>query len=166
MREDFPLRMAWILRGPPWFRWVPRIPVAKRPSGAPGAAGRSDLLQVLYFGGYIPLHGVDVILEAARRLGPTAGITFTLVGDGQDAPAAAAFIKQHQLTHVRMVRDMDVRAEADRALRLPVGCVSRNLRQLTQGTRRGSSQGVPVAGCRPTDPLRPEPGRGGGAPRA
>jgi glycosyltransferase involved in cell wall biosynthesis len=38
-------------------------------------------LRVLFYGTYLPLHGADVIVEAARLLPDT--ITFTLVGEGQ-----------------------------------------------------------------------------------
>lgn len=61
-------------------------------------------LRVLYFGGFIPLHGVPVILEAARILGPDAGIAFELVGEGQEASAVQRFIVAHQLPHVGLVR--------------------------------------------------------------
>lgn len=40
-------------------------------------------LRVLYFGQFIPLHGVEQILQAARLLGDTPAIRFTLIGDGQ-----------------------------------------------------------------------------------
>ena len=42
-------------------------------------------LQVLYAGGFLPFHGVPVIVAAARRLaegGPSAAVRFRLVGDG------------------------------------------------------------------------------------
>jgi len=38
---------------------------------------------VLYFGTYIPLHGVEIILQAARECGDDPGIRFILLGDGQ-----------------------------------------------------------------------------------
>ena len=43
----------------------------------------SETFRVLFVGTYIPLHGVDVILEAARYLAYDPDIRFFLVGSGQ-----------------------------------------------------------------------------------
>jgi glycosyltransferase involved in cell wall biosynthesis len=43
----------------------------------------SETFRVLFVGTYIPLHGVDVILEAARYLAGAPDIRFSLVGSGQ-----------------------------------------------------------------------------------
>ena len=43
----------------------------------------SETFRVLFVGTYIPLHGVDVILEAARYLAGDLDIRFSLVGSGQ-----------------------------------------------------------------------------------
>ena len=43
----------------------------------------SETFRVLFVGTYIPLHGVDVILEAARYLANDPDIRFFLVGSGQ-----------------------------------------------------------------------------------
>jgi glycosyltransferase involved in cell wall biosynthesis len=45
--------------------------------------------RVAFFGSYLPLHGVETIVAAARRLGGT-GIRFLLVGSGQTFAAADA----------------------------------------------------------------------------
>lgn len=39
--------------------------------------------EVLFFGSFIPLHGIDTIIEAAKLLKRNRKIKFTLVGDGQ-----------------------------------------------------------------------------------
>jgi glycosyltransferase involved in cell wall biosynthesis len=39
--------------------------------------------RVLFFGTYVPLHGIEAILEAAARLRAEADIGFTLIGAGQ-----------------------------------------------------------------------------------
>jgi glycosyltransferase involved in cell wall biosynthesis len=68
-------------------------------------AGRtSPPVRVLYFGGFIPLHGVSVILDAARRLGPNAGISFELIGDGENAAEAERRIAGEGLCHVSLMR--------------------------------------------------------------
>ena len=61
-------------------------------------------LRVLYVGGFIPLHGVSTIVEAARRIPATAGVRFDLVGDGQDAPMVERMLIETPLPHVRLIR--------------------------------------------------------------
>jgi glycosyltransferase involved in cell wall biosynthesis len=74
----------------------PRSPLAPRPP--------SPRFEVLYFGGYIPLHGLEHVLAAARRL-QREGVGFTLVGDGQEYQAIRARARAWGLEHVRFVRD-------------------------------------------------------------
>jgi len=68
-----------------WRVWVGADPTGlpecppEEPAGGP--------VSVLYFGTYIALHGVDTILEAARRL-KGEDIRFTLLGRGQGLEAA------------------------------------------------------------------------------
>lgn len=50
---------------------------------APRAGGP---LRVLFFGTYVPLHGVDTIVEAAHLLRADGDIHFTLIGKGQMYP--------------------------------------------------------------------------------
>lgn len=47
------------------------------------AVGDGSVLRVLYFGQFVPLHGVEVILKAAHLLREWPAIRFTLIGDGQ-----------------------------------------------------------------------------------
>ncbi len=83
---------------------------AARPCDKPASrepitlAGGPPPLRVVYFGGFIPLHGVPVILDAARHLGPDAGISFELIGDGQDADEAERRVRTEGLRHVRLLR--------------------------------------------------------------
>jgi glycosyltransferase involved in cell wall biosynthesis len=57
---------------------------------------------VLYVGGFLPLHGVDVILGAAERLSVEGGpaVVFDLVGDGIEYHAMRARAAQAGLTNV------------------------------------------------------------------
>jgi glycosyltransferase involved in cell wall biosynthesis len=57
-------------------------------------------LEVLYFGGYIPLHGLDYVLGAAERLADLADLRFSLVGDGQE------FARIRDLVHARALRNV------------------------------------------------------------
>ncbi len=88
---------------------APAIQRGAEPAGGGPAAtsiggDHSDALRVLYFGGFIPLHGVPVILDAARHLGPDAGIIIELIGDGQDADLAEQRVRSEGLAHVRLRR--------------------------------------------------------------
>ncbi len=47
----------------------------------------SDRFRVLFYGSYLPLHGVDVIVRAARLLARSP-VSFTMVGGGQTYSAA------------------------------------------------------------------------------
>lgn len=44
----------------------------------------SGTLRVLGYGSYLPLHGYDVVAEAARLLSPDEGISFDLIGSGPE----------------------------------------------------------------------------------
>jgi glycosyltransferase involved in cell wall biosynthesis len=65
----------------------------------------ADGLEVVYYGGYIPLHGLEHVLGAARRLRGVPDVRFTLVGDGQEYPAIAAQAERWGLTNVRFARE-------------------------------------------------------------
>jgi glycosyltransferase involved in cell wall biosynthesis len=53
-------------------------------------------LQVLFYGQFIPLHGIDTIIEAARLLRETP-VRWTLVGHGQEAPRIRAMLARDPL---------------------------------------------------------------------
>jgi glycosyltransferase involved in cell wall biosynthesis len=56
--------------------------------GAAGSApARPGCCEVLFYGSMIPLHGVDVIVGAARRLASAPEIRFHLIGQGQTLSA-------------------------------------------------------------------------------
>lgn len=44
-----------------------------------------NIFNVLFFGSFSPLHGIDIILESARLLGDHSGIHLTVIGKGQVA---------------------------------------------------------------------------------
>ncbi len=60
--------------------------------------------KVLYFGSFIPLHGVEHILGAARELRGEAGIEFHLVGDGQNYEKAQRLAQENNLSNVHFLR--------------------------------------------------------------
>lgn len=93
---------------------VPRSKLCRVPVGADrrafrlGEAARpprlAGPLQVVYIGGFLPLHGVETAVEAATilegRHGPRLA-TFTLIGDGMTAPRAERDIAARGLRSVR-----------------------------------------------------------------
>lgn len=65
-----------------------------RGGGDPGCR-----LRVLGYGSYLPLHGYDVVAEAARMLSPEEGILFELIGSGPERARIDALCDG--LPHVR-----------------------------------------------------------------
>jgi glycosyltransferase involved in cell wall biosynthesis len=57
---------------------------------------------VLFFGNYLPLHGVDTIVAAAALLAGVRSIRFDLIGDGQTFPGVERFVRERNLTNVRL----------------------------------------------------------------
>jgi glycosyltransferase involved in cell wall biosynthesis len=57
---------------------------------APDASGEGNGLLAQFYGSYIPLHGVEVILQAIGKLGADSGLRFELVGRGQTYAEARA----------------------------------------------------------------------------
>jgi len=57
---------------------------------------------VVFFGSFLPLHGADVIIEAARLVGAQdASVEFLFVGSGQTLPAAQKIAESAGLRNVR-----------------------------------------------------------------
>src|SRR5581483_7662831 len=79
-------------------------PVGARDPGTVPRAPASPPLRVLYFGGFVPLHGLDTILAAARCIPRGAGVCFDLVGDGQEADAVASSLAADPVPNVRFTR--------------------------------------------------------------
>jgi glycosyltransferase involved in cell wall biosynthesis len=65
---------------------------------------QSDAFRVVYFGQYIPLHGVRYVVEAAKLLEEHQDISFELVGDGQTYEEAAALAERLQVPNVTFRR--------------------------------------------------------------
>ncbi len=60
----------------------------------------SETFRTLFVGTYIPLHGVDVILEAARYLAGDPNIRFLLVGSGQLREEMESMARKRGLSQV------------------------------------------------------------------
>ena len=61
-----------------------------------------EIFDVLFIGTYIPLHGIDVIVESAKILSEHKDIKFTLVGDGQTKQEIESKIKEYNLNNIQL----------------------------------------------------------------
>ena len=69
-------------------------------SRGPSPVGEGGPFRVVYFGQYIPLHGVNYIVEAAKILEDDPDIRFELVGDGQTYEEASSLAERLQVKNV------------------------------------------------------------------
>jgi glycosyltransferase involved in cell wall biosynthesis len=67
----------------------------------------NNLFQVLYYGTYIPNHGVEVIVEAARLLQDDTTICFEMVGDGPEKEKAVSLAKSYNLKNITFIEWLD-----------------------------------------------------------
>jgi glycosyltransferase involved in cell wall biosynthesis len=97
-----------------WFEETHNISAARFrlvPTGAddrifypiPASLQKSAQFTVLYYGTFIPNHGVQTIVEAASLLVDEPSICFELIGDGPDRAAAMAYVQERKLTNVTFV---------------------------------------------------------------
>jgi glycosyltransferase involved in cell wall biosynthesis len=97
-----------------WFRSTYGLPASRFrlvPTGAddrtfhplPDRELSTDRFRVLYYGTFIPNHGVEYVVEAARLLADTEGICFEFIGDGPERPKAQALVERHGLSNVEFV---------------------------------------------------------------
>jgi glycosyltransferase involved in cell wall biosynthesis len=63
----------------------------------------NDVFKVLYYGKYIPLHGVEYIVQAARELAEYTDIRFEFVGAGQVYPQARALASEFGLSNIKWI---------------------------------------------------------------
>jgi glycosyltransferase involved in cell wall biosynthesis len=75
-------------------------PTIRNPLPFPGHHS-SEVFNILYCGTYIPLHGVDIILEAAEKLKSHQEIQFTMVGSGQLKNQMTEFAQKLKLPNVQ-----------------------------------------------------------------
>lgn len=91
------------------------------PPAEPAPRDPAAPLRVLFYGQFIPLHGITTIVEAARRLRDLP-VEWTLIGRGQEAPAIRAMLAAEPLPRVRWIEWVDYErlqsciAEADLCL--------------------------------------------------
>jgi len=69
-----------------------------------GPSKEGEPFRVVYFGQYIPLHGVNYVVEAAKILEEHPDIRFELVGDGQTYGEASSLAERLQVQNVTFHR--------------------------------------------------------------
>lgn len=90
------------------------------PAPMPSFAGR---FRVAFWGTFIPLHGVETIVDAAAVLRSRgSNVDFTIVGDGQTAPEIATRIEDLDLPNLTWRRGLES-AESIRRLAEDAHCV-------------------------------------------
>jgi glycosyltransferase involved in cell wall biosynthesis len=148
---------------------VPRRKLARIPVGADrvafdrgsrrltdGPASARDVLEVVYIGGFLPLHGVDVVIDAAtlleRRRGPGFA-RFTLIGGGMTAHvadreiAARGLRSVHHVPRVPYAEAIDALAHADVALGI-FGTTAKAARVVPHKAFQALAVGVPLVSRR------------------
>lgn len=75
----------------------------------PVETGRTDddLFRVLYYGTFIPNHGVEHIVEAARILQGERDIHFELIGEGPTKARAVTLAEKYELDNITFVDRVD-----------------------------------------------------------
>jgi len=79
--------------------------------------------QVLFFGTYVPLHGVEVILEAAEILREEDEVEFTLIGSGQLYPEIRQAAEGRKLANIRFIDGWMGAAELAERVRAAAACL-------------------------------------------
>ena len=64
---------------------------------------QSDHFNVVYYGTFIPNHGVGYIMEAAKILNPHNEIHFILIGDGPDRDKAIEYAEKNALKNITFI---------------------------------------------------------------
>jgi glycosyltransferase involved in cell wall biosynthesis len=70
-----------------------------RPAPPPSGEG---VATVLFYGSYLPLHGVPAVIDAATRLRDDARVRFELIGDGQTRAEVERVVRERRLANVAL----------------------------------------------------------------
>lgn len=110
---------------------------------------KSPLFRVLYYGSFIPNHGVQYIIEAARILRDEPDIHFEFIGEGPEKPLAMALARQYGLTNVTFEDWMDQEELVRRAASADVilgafGITPQSLMTVHNKIYEGLAMGKPV----------------------
>ena len=64
---------------------------------------RNEKFIVLFFGAFIPLHGIDVIIEAAKILSSHKEIVFRFCGEGQMKKNIEDLVQKYRLKNIEFL---------------------------------------------------------------
>ena len=70
---------------------------------------KHDDFQILYYGTYIPNHGVDYIIEAAKILSSNSNLQFIMIGDGPTKRKAIRKTSEYHLRNIQFVPWLDTK---------------------------------------------------------
>ena len=134
-----------------------RAAMTEARAGAETASlGAGEGVDVVYIGGFLPLHGVDVVIGAATLLEPRHGpgfARFTLIGGGMTAPLVDREIAARGLRSVRRVprvpyaEAMDALGRADIALGI-FGTTAKAARVVPHKAYQALAVGAPLVSRR------------------
>ncbi len=102
------------------FRLVPTGADERIYHPLPARRKTGDEFNVLYYGTFIPNHGVETIVEAARLLVGESCIRFQLIGTGPEREKAQALAGQYGLQNIQFVDWLDKTALVERAAQADV----------------------------------------------
>jgi glycosyltransferase involved in cell wall biosynthesis len=143
-----------------WFETTHGIPAGRFhlvPTGADDRvfhpiekpAPQDEYFRVVYYGSFIPNHGVEYIVEAAQLLSQDASIQFELIGDGPDKVKAKTLAAKYSLPNLRFVdwldkADLVKRAASADILLGAFGTTPQSLMTVQNKIYEGLAMGRPV----------------------
>lgn len=106
-------------------------------------------LRVIYYGTFIPNHGVEHVVEAARMLAGDGRIHFELIGQGPDREKAVALARRYGLSNVTFVDWLSKEELLARVARADVclgafGTTPQSLMTIQNKIYEGLAMGKPV----------------------
>jgi glycosyltransferase involved in cell wall biosynthesis len=67
----------------------------------------NDIFRVIYYGTFIPNHGIEYIIDAARILAKEKNIQFELIGDGPEKSKALTLVEVYNLRNITFIEWLD-----------------------------------------------------------
>jgi len=107
------------------------------------------LFRIVYYGTFIPNHGVEYIVEAARLLADQEDIRFEMIGEGPDLPKAQAMAQRYGLKNIEFVPWLDQAALVERVACADIclgafGTTPQSLMTVQNKIYEGMAMGKPV----------------------
>ncbi len=143
-----------------WFGRMHGVPTERFrlvPTGAddrifypmPCPRPKDDVFRVMYYGTFIPNHGVEYIVEAARLLAKEEDIRFEMIGQGPDLPKAQEMAREYNLKNIEFVPWLDQTALVRRVACADVclgafGLTPQSLMTVQNKIYEGMAMGKPV----------------------